>query len=175
MTWRSVSLAAVGLAAVAACAVPGARSSRTPPNESTAPPQTADTPRTVMVIGDTEATLYGGPGNATVQKLGFIHNHLFAIAQTQSTAPADIQQVLTARDIPRSALVDSWGTEIRYDASGDQIELRSAGPDKEFRSVDDVVVIGIFGRRNPCLIRTTEGRTFDFSEGSEECKPAPLP
>lgn len=175
MTWRSLSLVAVGLAAAAACAVAGAPPPRTPPNERTIPTQTADTPRTVMVIGDTEATLYGGPGNATVQKLGLIHNHLYAIAQTQSTPPADIQQVLIARDIPDSALVDSWGTEIRYYATVSHIELRSAGPDREFRSVDDIVVIGIFGRRNPCIIRTTEGRIFDFSEGSEGCKIAPLP
>lgn len=175
MNWRSAFVVAVGLAAAAACAVPGAPPPRTPPGERTAPTQIADTPRTVVVIGDTEATLYGGPGNATVQKLGYIHNHLFAMAQTQSTPPADIQQVLTARGVPRSALVDSWGTEIRYYVSADHIELRSAGPDGEFRSLDDVVVAGIFGRRNPCLIRTTDGRILDFSEGSEECKIALLP
>jgi hypothetical protein len=37
-----------------------------------------------------------------------------------------------------SDLVDDWGTAIRYAVTGDGYEIRSAGPDRTFDTLDDI-------------------------------------
>jgi hypothetical protein len=46
--------------------------------------------------------------------------------------------------------VDVWGRALRYQVDGREYELRSAGPDGDFDTADDIFVTGRLGRNRPC-------------------------
>ena len=49
--------------------------------------------------------------------------------------PGDL---IKGRYIRASGLVDPWGTVIAYWCHGEDVEIRSAGPDKHFDTADDI-------------------------------------
>jgi hypothetical protein len=63
---------------------------------------------------------------------------------SRSLTGANARKANLAAELPRNAkgeLVDDWGTPFFFhQLSGTQMEIRSAGPDKQMWTADDVIV-----------------------------------
>lgn len=57
--------------------------------------------------------------------------------------PDGIEELQPAGLRPYLSVVDAWERPIRYTRSGDEVELRSAGPDGAHGTADDVVLRGV--------------------------------
>jgi hypothetical protein len=56
--------------------------------------------------------------------------------------PRDLNQLASAGLRPYLGTEDYWGRPIRYSSGGNGLELRSAGPDGQLATSDDIVVHG---------------------------------
>lgn len=73
--------------------------------------------------------------------------------------PATLAPIIQAR--PQTSAgqsyptgMDVWGRAIRYTPEGFGFALRSAGPDGEWGTADDVIATGRRGRDRPCTLRS---------------------
>lgn len=57
------------------------------------------------------------------------------IVETRCPTPGDL---IRGKYTHPHSLVDPWGTSIAYWCHGEDVEIRSAGPDKLFNTADDV-------------------------------------
>ena len=49
--------------------------------------------------------------------------------------------------------MDVWGRHVRYRPEGLRFEIRSAGPDGNYDTADDIIALGQLGRNQPCEVR----------------------
>lgn len=69
---------------------------------------------------------------------------------------------------PGVALIDPWAKAHRYSLHGNVFEIRSAGRDGTFDSVDDIIAIGRLGRAIPCEIQQS-GITMYWDDAVPRC------
>lgn len=87
------------------------------------------------VIVDTEETLWPNPRDREGVHLRTLSAQLQAYARDHGTLPENLSVLSTAISRP-----DEWGTAIRYEHTGEILDVRSAGPDRRFGTSDDIVV-----------------------------------
>lgn len=54
--------------------------------------------------------------------------------------PQDMDELSQVMSLPPKASQDKWGTQMQFETAGDTMVFRSAGPDKNFGTDDDVVL-----------------------------------
>ena len=86
-------------------------------------------------VVDTEEMLWPDPRDRTAVHLGALSHALQAYAQEHGELPATLAAVP-----PPLNRADEWGGEIRYHRDGPVFSLRSAGPDRQFGTPDDIVI-----------------------------------
>lgn len=143
------------------------------------------TPESGEVKGDTvrsrirsssEIERFGGATNATGARLGDLQHIIYEYALDQGALPATIEAAITAeshrsRELGAdftSLYLDLWGRGVRYTPRGAMFEVRSAGEDAEFGTMDDIAVVGQQGRETPCVARAGT-REVRFPIGNAPC------
>ena len=56
----------------------------------------------------------------------------------EAACPPTRDDLIDGKYISARQLVDPWGTSIAYWCRGEDVEIRSAGPDKLFNTADDI-------------------------------------
>lgn len=98
--------------------------------------------------GDTEENLWPDPRQREGFRLETVRNAIRHYAGDHRGAlPADLTTLThwVPSDERRAMahwIVDVWGTPILYEQGGPLFTLRSAGPDRAWRTADDVVLSG---------------------------------
>jgi hypothetical protein len=96
----------------------------------------------VNVIADTDEMVFTDPVDLTHVRLVRLHWFIRDGESRGGELPPSLDHVLPqAMDAQTRMrmLRDGWGRPFRYRRSGDDFEIRSAGPDGRFGSADDVV------------------------------------
>jgi hypothetical protein len=104
-------------------------------------------------------------------RLGRLVHLLDQLARPTGTLPATLDPVL--QRFPDVSGRDLWGRTIRYSPSELQYELRSAGPDGEIETSDDIVSLGRLGRVLPCETRHGFG-SLRFEDSAPPCSGVPV-
>jgi len=85
------------------------------------------------------APTYGGGSAKLAKHRGREIEQAFLEYQLDNgRCPATIEALVAEKYLPKWDLVDPWGTRFAYWCSGMDVEVRSAGPDKLFKTDDDV-------------------------------------
>ena len=98
-----------------------------------------------LYVGETEETLYGSdPLSRTRVRMGESQYLLRHYCESHGRYPATLVEVLPT---PRSDWIviydfDGWDRPLQYRGNDRDYELRSAGPDRHFNTVDDVIGTG---------------------------------
>jgi hypothetical protein len=104
----------------------------------------------------------------TERRLIGLVSYIDAYGRESAGLPPDLDPIASRSPAVGERTVDSWGRAVRYARNGQGFELRSAGADSTFATVDDIVVSGQLGRAVPCEVRT-EGRTFNYDDLAPPC------
>jgi hypothetical protein len=88
-----------------------------------------------IVIVDTEETLWPDPRDREAVHLRALSGRLQSYARDHGRLPDSLTVLESPLNRP-----DEWGTPVRYLRSGPILRLRSAGPDREFGTPDDIEV-----------------------------------
>jgi hypothetical protein len=99
-------------------------------------PARADTP--VVVIVDTDETIWPDPGERTWVRLGSLQHLIARFEEENGRVPARLEEVLPRGEAPSYMYLDAWGSPIRYTATGTEYELHAAGPDGSYGTADDL-------------------------------------
>lgn len=93
-------------------------------------------------IAHTLEDLYRDPEDRTYFMLRQLRRLVGDYRDSTGKVPLALGDVLNPSLAPGyrlMALHDAWGVPFRYSRGGEELELRSAGPDEEFGSGDDLV------------------------------------
>jgi hypothetical protein len=71
--------------------------------------------------------------------------------------PLSLRPVPSFSKLDMEAIGDIWRRPVRYHRQDRDFEVRSAGPDGEFDTDDDIAVNGQLGQTLPCAFRTSRG------------------
>ena len=96
---------------------------------------------TTFVIADTEEDIWPDPRDRQHVHLGILSRQLQAHARDHGGLPASLAALSADMARPQAAdrLLDLWGTGLGYERARAVFTLRSAGPDREFGTADDIV------------------------------------
>ena len=83
------------------------------------------------------------PGATTHTRLKSLQLLISVYRYRTGEFPDDIRALERAGLRPFLGVVDAWGNPIRYFPPGSDVELRSAGPDGEMGTSDDLVLVGL--------------------------------
>ena len=75
--------------------------------------------------------------------------------------------------VTRGSLRDGWGRAFTVVLDSAHFHLVSAGRDGEGGTGDDMELVGIVGREEPCFMTSVSGRTIDFRAGDSRCPDVP--
>jgi hypothetical protein len=100
-------------------------------------------PGCAKTIGDSEEQLFPDPSGRTFVRLELMQNLIVRFETAYGRLPRGLDELLT----PTTAglAFDAWKNGVRYTVVGECYELRSAGPDAELDTADDVMVRGQMG------------------------------
>ena len=106
----------------------------------------ADTSRTSLVrppdTGDTEMDLFPDPRERTQHRMRFYYRFIREYRRDHGRLPERLEQLLSpAGSLPSEVNVDAWGHSFLYTPRGEGYEIRSAGPDGNFGTDDDMVTV----------------------------------
>jgi hypothetical protein len=76
------------------------------------------------------------------------------VGRDQGRPPATLMPVLAQHSYARGQ--DLWGRDFRYHPKGEWFEIRSAGSDGEFGTLDDIIGKGRLGLSDPCEMRSED-------------------
>jgi hypothetical protein len=114
----------------------------TSPGGHTLPAPGRDSASHKGVIADTDEMVFTDPVDLTHVRLVRLHWFIRDGESRTGELPPSLKHVLPqAMDAQSKVqmLRDGWDRPFRYRRSGDDFEIRSAGPDGRFESADDVV------------------------------------
>jgi len=100
----------------------------------------------------------------TLTRLSMLHTYLGRFADRNGTVPSrlsDLQAV--APEAYNRVSIDAWGNPIHYEANVTRYELRSFGADAVPATSDDLVLVGIPSREQPCYIVRGDARQVQYS------------
>lgn len=118
-----------------------------------------------------EAAGGGGPRTPsdsiahTAQVLSAIVGFVDTFGRQAGGLPTSLTPVL--QDRPQNAH-DAWGLPFHYAAARRRFEVRSAGPDAQLGTPDDLLAVGVLGRIVPCELRTGE-RVVTYDDIAPPC------
>jgi hypothetical protein len=97
-------------------------------------------PGCATTIGDSEEQLFPDPSGRTLVRLEQMQNLIARFEAANGRLPPRLDDLLT----PATAGLglDVWKNRIRYTVVGERYELRSAGPDAQLETPDDIFVRG---------------------------------
>lgn len=104
----------------------------------------------------------------TERRLIGLVSYIDAFGRESTSLPPSLDPVIERSRAAAERTVDAWGRVVRYTTDGLRLELRSAGADATFSTMDDIVVSGQLGRAVPCEVQT-EGRTFNYGDLAPPC------
>jgi hypothetical protein len=104
--------------------------------------------------------------NETSKLLGLYHGDVLRFVNEHQRLPESLKDASTT-DKPA---LDAWGRPVRYTSLYAAYEIRSAGSDALFQTLDDVYFVSHLTRTRPCIL-VVAGRRFDYSDGDPLCAP----
>ena len=116
------------------CAPPPAA----PAPKPNSPPSVVSTdtvPAGVMI--DREAELIPDPWDRSWNRVYMLRNVALSSLRRTGELPADLPELVARSGFDFQE--DAWGTPLQYSVAGKNFELRSAGPDRQFGTGDDIV------------------------------------
>ena len=94
------------------------------------------------------------------------------IGRDLGALPLSLRPIPSPDHITLQDIGDIWGRPLRYTPDAREFEVRSAGPDAQFETRDDIVVHGRLGQVNACEFRS-EGGTVTCAVPPPTCPKAP--
>jgi hypothetical protein len=91
-------------------------------------------------VGERFDEMVSNPADITAVRLSFGRAFIREFEVKAGRVPNTIHEFLTPADPAFPVTPDGWGTPVRYRPLGTDYELRSAGPDRVFCTLDDIVV-----------------------------------
>lgn len=103
------------------------------------------------------ATTAGDSALLTGRRLVRFARIIDGVGRERGGLPPSFRAIPGHPQLPNGGVPDSWGQPVAYTHDRQRFELRSAGPDAQFQSADDIVVEGQLGQAVPCAFATANG------------------